>query len=249
MKAHLSAKYLLLCISLGLLTISNASAQNVSDKLINTNTTVVEKINDLEETTYRPKAVLIQLNSYKNQIDHLTKRGYLIKTAEVKIDAAKVPEYTKRDFNDHFGYCPVYYFWDTCLNAIRNREFSNFLFDKDGKPAINIPITSKSRDYIIVTEGFDTKNDLDELTRLNSKGLLILNDKYEMIHVISRAEIIFSIKAMFFREYKRKYVYTSSKYDGIEYLPYAKQLNYYLYNTWNKKTPHPSKRTKAPKVY
>src|SRR6185312_16975378 len=133
------------------------------------------------------QVVLVQLRSEQNRIAALTKNRQYALLEEAKTDAQKCAAAMINDFTDHFKYCPVYYYMDTNVEAVKSKQFDGILLNADGSKAKNIPINKNSSGYIIVYYGYpnyqDKKDDVasDELSRSAGRGLIILNDQYKQI--------------------------------------------------------------------
>ena len=101
-----------------------------------------------------PRAILVQLSSEQNRINALTKARRIKELLTIKADAANIITKTIADFDAHLNFCPVYYYIDTNIDLIKNRQFSGVLFTVDGKPATNTGLSDTSRDYLIAYYGY-----------------------------------------------------------------------------------------------
>lgn len=150
--------------------------------------TVYAKKNDT--SSYRrvpPKYVLVQLSTETNRKNALMKAGRTADLEMLKKDAAAVIAYTRKDFKEHFNYCPVYFFYDTDNQAILNRQF-DVLTDADSNKA-NVSITDTN--YLIVYFGmpqwqtkerkFETTKHADMGGQPYGEGLIYCN--YQMKQV------------------------------------------------------------------
>ncbi|MEI8280690.1 MAG: hypothetical protein WCG87_13110, partial [Bacteroidota bacterium] len=155
-----------------------------------------------------PKAVLIQLNSYKNKIDYYQRTGKEKNAIDLKKDVDSFAVALRKDFKERFDYCEVYYFYDSNLQKIKNKDLINTLYNAEGALLSQSPIPFNDSSYIITCLGFEAQK--------GRKGLIILDHNYKEIHLITKPE--FAI----FKSDSR------SKYGGIEYYAFSTDLNNYL---------------------
>jgi hypothetical protein len=179
-----------------------------------------------------PSAILVQLRSEQSRINGLIKVGDTKALAQIEQDGAAVATATINDFHDHLDYCPVYYYMDSNLSKVMNRQFDGVLTNADGKPVKSDAITDT--DYFIVFYGSPTeqrrvKNLVTDSSvyQYNSgepfgKGLIINNYKMQQVSYLYQL----GYDNVFFNMFHRhsKYAYESRRYD-IEYFPFAIKLN------------------------
>ncbi len=180
-----------------------------------------------------PAAILLQLRSESNRIQALSYARRQNELNEVILDARNAAAAMKRDFEDNFSYCPVYYFVDTNIDLIKQKKFDGILITSDGTPVTNPLITAASTDYYIVYYGYPVSQPkqgrvVKDPERYNTgngepfgKGLVINNDEMEQLSYIIKLNYndFFLTKEM-----KKKYYYESKHFD-IGYFPLAKDLN------------------------
>ncbi len=189
-----------------------------------------------------PEAVLVQLRSEHNRIQALTKDGRYKEVAIVKKDALGVANAMISDFQNHFSFCPVYYYMDTNLDLVKQKKFDGILMNADGTPAKNLIINETSKKYFIVYYGYAIEQSKahkivtdPEKYQTNSgtprgKGLIINNGNFYQVAYLYKFDYEnFSFKV--FRN--RKYYYISRHYD-MEYFPFAKEFNNNLVERKNK---------------
>ena len=183
-----------------------------------------------------PQVVLVQISSERNRTEALEKDRKYTELEEVKRDAAALAATMKLDFQDHFNYCPVYYFIDTDLDRVKKKEFEGVLQNADGsvvkKPVIN------GKSYMIVYYGYpvaDAGTDKPVTDSVKNhynsgepmgKGLVINNPKFQQVgyfYKFGYQDALFSKKA------DKKYVYHSKHFD-IDYYPLAERFNKKLTN-------------------
>ncbi|MCW3123926.1 MAG: hypothetical protein JWQ38_3418 [Flavipsychrobacter sp.] len=176
-----------------------------------------------------PRVLLVQLFAEKNRLEALEKARKYKDIEEVTEDAKRTMEVTVNDFRDHFTYCPVYYFIDTNLEAIKNKQFDGVLLNADMSVVTNPTIKSTSTDYVIVYYGYPNAQKRSEPNTAGVIGenagqrLVILNDKYRQMTYLSGG----SFDGPDRRNKKVKYAYTSRHFD-LKYLPFARRFSYLL---------------------
>jgi len=192
-----------------------------------------------------PVAILVQLRSEHSRIEAATRARDYKALEEIKKDALGERAAMVNDFSDHFNYCPVYYYMDTNLHFIMDRNFANVLLDSNGLPAKNLVINDTSTRYYIVFYGYATSQTRKPKAHADNesgswvtagKGLIINNYKFQQISFFYSASTDFysflsdniNKKSKF-----GKYGYQSKKYD-IEYFPYALRFSMQLYDNFGK---------------
>ncbi len=100
-----------------------------------------------------PSAVLVMLKAETNRITALREYGDIARAAQATHDAKMIMDCTISDFADNFNYCPVYYFVDTNLPLVKNKNFDGVLFDKEKKVYKTSPIAEGDTSFLIVYYG------------------------------------------------------------------------------------------------
>lgn len=198
--------------------------------------TPAQAADSLSTKNRKIKAVLVMLRAETNRIEALTKGNRRSLLEEVQRDLQGTVRATQADFSDNFTYCPVYYFWDTEMDRIRDGDFAGVLFRADSSIATDLPISKGSNNYLVVFYGFPTsqskwRGKVTDTTKLsydsgepNGRGLVIQNWKLEQISYLYK----FGYNNFFIRRRHKKYIYTSKHFD-IEYFPMAKKFNERLF--------------------
>ncbi len=143
-------KHTILYILLGLLVSFTAVGQTKSDKLTYSENLIRLK---REARQHPPKALLVQIFTRKRLTEYYTKSGQTKKLEALKQDIEGVKNAMVADFTDNYTYSPVYFFYDTNAEAIRNKQFSGVLLDKDLQPVKNIVLTAADSNYFIAYFG------------------------------------------------------------------------------------------------
>jgi hypothetical protein len=76
----------------------------------------------------RPQVILMMLNESLNQIEALKKRG---RTADIPVLQEADREINQSiisDFNQHFLFCPVYFFYNRDYDYVKNRQWDKVVF-------------------------------------------------------------------------------------------------------------------------
>jgi len=182
----------------------------------------------------KPVVILVQLRTEINKINALTKAKNYAVLEEVKRDASEVRRLMMLDFTLNFHRCPVYYFMDTNIDYIKNKQFDGVLLDTSGAPVTNPLINSASSNYWIVYYGYHIHQarkekvvtDKDRYTydseHPQGKGLVVLNDQFQQITFFYKYgydDVFFGKKSR-----QKKLMYSSKKFD-IDYFPFAKMLH------------------------
>lgn len=72
----------------------------------------------------KPKAILVMLHISKNKILGLEKRGLHNEVWKVQEADNEINTSIIKDFKKHFNYCAVYFFYDTQLNYVLEKQWS-----------------------------------------------------------------------------------------------------------------------------
>lgn len=107
----------------------------------------------LEAKKHPPKAILVEIFTRKRLIEYYTNSKQTKKLEALKQDIEGVKKAMVADFASHYNYTPVYFFYDTDADAIRDKKFEGVLLDKDLNPVKNIVLTSADTAYFIVYFG------------------------------------------------------------------------------------------------
>ncbi len=184
-----------------------------------------------------PSAVLVQLPSERNRLEAFQKHKYNVPNT-VAEERDKIFAVTIADFRDHFDYCPVYYFMDTNVDAVINKQFNGVLLDTNLKPAQNIIINSSSSKYLVVYYGRPLamyadenviKDSATEITRqpiTYGEGLVICNSKLQQLTYFYKLwydEAWYKLRKDATLRSSHKYDYASKQFK-MEYFPFAAKL-------------------------
>lgn len=170
-----------------------------------------------------PHVLLVQLKTEQNRINALIKGRQYKDLEEVTRDAKKVREATINDFHDHFDFCPVYYFMDTNIEAIKNKQFQGVLLNADLSVVKAPLIDQNSKDYYIVYFGYPKAQKLIAPPYSNTidenigQRLVILDDQYNQLTYLSGP---YGPQNTGNRNRKVRYSYNSRHFD-IKYIPVA----------------------------
>lgn len=176
----------------------------------------------------KPSAVLVMLSAQQNRKRAMEKGGNTRYLEILESDMHSAIEATIKDFKDHFHFCPVYYFIDTNLDAIREHRFAGVLLDTNLTPVAGQPIPVDKRDYIITYFGLskwqtsELRHDTMAMQQWggqpNGSTLVVLD------HKLRQQTYVYDINGfwskLFGSKKRRKYGFESKKFD-IEYSPLA----------------------------
>lgn len=198
-----------------------------------------------------PAIVLVKLPTYANRL-HTYEKAKNVKYAEqLKKDAANIQRLMIADFNNNFGFCDYYFFYDTVNNAIAERHFAGNLYDKDMNLVTSSPIADDDTTYQIVHYGYYV-SELTEVTsnprKLKSKEntyftgtskqrLIVLNYKFGRLpDPLPNGTFYSKSPTLYPSKSKKKRIrvasYTSPKLD-LYYTPLVANLNYEMERYYN----------------
>ncbi len=117
--------------------------------------TGIGKASAADTTTARyPSVVLFQLRSEHNRISAMLQNNDIQEAELVAHEAEEVTKRVHLDFNENFGYCPVYYYMDTNADRIKKREFNGVLMNDKGEFVYDVVPPGDSTTYVIVYYGY-----------------------------------------------------------------------------------------------
>jgi hypothetical protein len=103
----------------------------------------------------QPKVILMMLHQSTNKIEALKKRGLSEDVAEVIATDEQTNQSIISDFAANFDYCPVYFFYDSSIDLIKQKAWSDIIFydyeKLEKKKLINV---SGFTDYYIADVGY-----------------------------------------------------------------------------------------------
>lgn len=196
-----------------------------------------------QESKY-PRAVLVQLRAERNRINAMTTRKMYKQADEVKEEATIIMKLMIADFTKNFRYCPVYYYMDTNLQKVLDRNFQGVLLNADLSAAPNVILNANDTDYMIVFYGkpvaqgarqkIVTQKERYEASGVepSGTGLIINNYKMQQLHYFYK--LGYQDMWMNKKKMQKKNFYESDKYD-MEYFPFAASFNDLLKRHWQDK--------------
>lgn len=176
-----------------------------------------------------PKVILVMLFTETNRFDALVKAKRFQDTAILRKDMESVRTATVRDYTDNFKFCPVYFFNDVDVDAVKDKKFDGVLMNGKLGPAQNVNITDTN--YLIIYYGFpgwqshERRMEVTTMGDVGSKpngwGMVLNNHEMKQVGYTYWLQNILSPKKKG-RLYGYKYV--SPKFD-IEYFPLATEIS------------------------
>ena len=82
-----------------------------------------------------PKALLVQIFTHRRLKEYYTNTQQTKRLQTFAEDIERYKAAMVADFNDNFKFCPVYYFYDTCAEKVKQGQFDGVLLDGNLKPA------------------------------------------------------------------------------------------------------------------
>jgi len=191
-----------------------------------------EKMNHNQKLEFPPKALLVMLHTEKNRIKYFKDKGQTALANLVLKDAEHLANITINDFSSHFDFCPVFFFLDTALDAIKNQQFSGNLINSDGSLVASSIINPGDTNYFIVYYGNPENNKTslwagnDAEYRYGSgnvtgKGLIFMNHHFVQKDFYA---VIVNFRPYLYKLIDPNYEYYSKKFD-MEYRPLAARYN------------------------
>lgn len=80
----------------------------------------------------QPEILLVQLSTEQNRRTMLHRSTNPKLLEQLNRDMSTIYRVIRNDFRDHFTFCPVYYFLDTDLVAVRAGHYTNVILDSAG---------------------------------------------------------------------------------------------------------------------
>ena len=169
-----------------------------------------------------PKALLVILKTRKGQVEYLTKHRpeHL---PRLKRDIRGAMAATVNDFNDHFDYCPVFFFADTMATEIMAAHFDGVLLDRNLKPVQQTVLAEGDTSFFVADFGHMSqalsKDDATAQMNVNLREVLLVMDyHFELLKwpLPAFARGFISTSSMKYRNY-----WYRSEYYEIDYTPQA----------------------------
>jgi hypothetical protein len=177
----------------------------------------------------RPEYILVQLSTEMNRMRKLEAHGTAKEVARLKKDLAGIYNVMRNDFQDHFNFCPVYFFFDTSLTEIKNHNFHGNVFSINGSALPDGYLTGDN--YQIVYYGYPVErlphlgylpeqtNETNFTTKFG-RVWVVCDKNYEQVSYAGRIST-FDKGAEYL--FDSDYRFVSKKFD-LEYFPGAVKL-------------------------
>ncbi len=125
-----------------------------------------------------PKALLVMLKTRKRQVKYMAEHRPE-KLPRVRKDIQGVMNATLNDFNDHFDYCPVFFFADTMIDEIMAGHFRNVLLDRNMRPSAQTVLPDGDTSFFVADFGHmsqTSKNEFPAEGNVSLREVLIAMD-------------------------------------------------------------------------
>jgi len=170
-----------------------------------------------------PKVLLVQIFTYQRMQQHFERTKDTRKLNALVADRDSIRDKMIADFSANFRFCPVYFFYDTDVPKIKNRQFDGVLFDKNLKPVNNIIAQGDTSFFIAYFGNMLSDNEVSgewyrkdgsELPNVpgnevyNTHKLVVLNHDYVQLPTYSKINMAESRGA---RKKKKPYSYESPR--------------------------------------
>ncbi len=137
--------------------------------------------------------LLVRLRSYKKQIEIYQDKGLFDRVEQIKKERDARNHKIMLAFEEAFDYCPVYFFYNSDTEKIKNKNFSNVFINRQMKLDSSIVIHPK--DYYIgefgyhnaYTENMDysqqeaSDSHLNRATDFSNYGFVIMDSQFKML--------------------------------------------------------------------
>lgn len=90
------------------------------------------------QSVLKPTLILVQLNTESLILSRLDPSKDIKQIKYVQTYTSSLNQSIMNDFNENFSFCPVYFFYDTCLNKITQHDWNNVTFLDATAKVVNI---------------------------------------------------------------------------------------------------------------
>lgn len=190
-----------------------------------------------QENSYKPKAILIKLNTKTKAITHLKEKGLIAKADLLKIENDTLNARLIRDWKDHFDYCPVYFFADTNLNEVLEGRLSEVVYDAAWQTIPENQVQQIDAQFYIAYMGSRAQDDYAAAEAApGATELPVLNVMDARMQPLSSYQLSSSMNGdlvsfLFPRRDEAKYRFRS-RYFKLDYFPVAAKYQKKLRNYW-----------------
>ena len=101
-------------------------------------------------TVNAQKAVFVKLPTYTKRLAYYKENNNTQKVLQLQQDVDSITTYIIGDFTKHFAYGPVYYFYDTMLEQLKEGQLNKVLINANGTPVAPDAIEAIGNKYIVV---------------------------------------------------------------------------------------------------
>lgn len=182
-----------------------------------------------KEFVYKPNVILFMLHVSTNQIEGLRRRGMTAQIKEVEDGDRETNLSIIKDFSLNFKFCPVYFFYDTQLNAVLKHDWDNVTFydDEHMTSAKKIEANSfgnyfigevnypPSPNYPEIKDGqvnSATNNDEVEYANTRDYGILLYDDTFKLLPAkLQFTNVSLRRKGNVFNASSMKYVFSGTE--------------------------------------
>lgn len=193
-----------------------------------------------------PQYILVMLPTSSNAIKAFEKHNDPLDAHAIAHDRKLMIDKMVQDFNDNFKFCPFYFFIDTNVNKVINRDYEGVLLDGNLQPVSNVPDASDTTHFILrygnsdpnSTQWKTRKGDIlnSDFNNASMQMLIGMNYQFQQLYSWQPYKTIAYGQPRDARIAARKYRYTSKKYN-IQYRPQAANYNTTLINYYKARKP------------
>lgn len=190
-----------------------------------------------QENIYRPKAILIKLNTKSNAIAHLKQKGNTRKADLLRKENDTLNARLMRDWKDHFDYCPVYFFADSNLTDVLAGRFTQVVFDTAHRAITPEQVQAMGDQFYIAYLGARAQDDYEAAhsapgaTQLPT--LIVCDSKFKTLasYQLSSSMNGDLVSFLLPRRGEKPYRFRS-RYFNLDYFPAAAKYEKKLRNYW-----------------
>ncbi len=99
------------------------------------------------------KAILVKLPTYAKRMAYYKDQHNIEKMLQLQRDVDSIDKYIIADFTENFTYGPVYYFYDTSFEQVKERQLDGALLNTDLTITEHSVIEAMGNNYLVVEYG------------------------------------------------------------------------------------------------
>jgi len=126
--------------------------------------------------TLKERTLLIRINTFSNKLEQMRIAGLETEAKELQTKLYYKNRAFIKAFQEHFDFCPVYFFLAEDARSIKQGEYEGFLLDANLQPLTNLPTSLKQAPpYVLVMGPMGFK---ETFSRSKREGLRFLTHDF-----------------------------------------------------------------------